>query len=354
MESEPAALEFDPSELFSTTRPHDDVIASLPESDRDGRQPELDEAIESLIYRHIAPAVELRGVLFQVLEQRRVQALMDGEYDIAEQHDKIAGLLQAAIQAEQKRQNQDRVLDALFQRWQQLQSHQQQVTAKWDLRLSDFIAESDQQRDDLQRRQDLEIERFIAKWKEPSFLRPFSKPSQKLMQLREQERAMGVARMYAQAKEVKAVADRLQREETQAAQAGINVQMAAERHRLSVKHEREMKSFAEYRERGVKACQAEKAKELRPIQSALLQIKAKKTTPTKLPSPLPSLLPSRGDSPSAENLCSPRTAARYSYFRSEKRRTVLDVAPVDDALIEQMKNPTTSRTRPGRPSSNLY
>jgi hypothetical protein len=354
-------LQVDPSALFSTTRPPEGVIMSLPlDGDPDAplsEQSELDEAIEALVYRRVSPPPELRGVMFQILEKRRVQALMDGEYDIAEQHDKISGLLQTTIQAEQERQNQDRALDALFQRWQQLQSQQQQITAKWDLRLSDFIAESDQQREDLQRVQDLEIEHFIARWKDPSFLHPFSKPSQKLLQLREQERAMGIARMYSQAKEMKAAADRLQREETQAAQARMNAQMAAERHKLSLKHEREMKSLAAYRERGVKSIQAEKAKELRPIQSALLQMKAKKATPTKLPSPLPSLPPSRGDSPSTasgENLCSPRTATRYSYFRSEKRRTVLDVAPVDDALLEQMKKPTTSTTRPGRPNSNLY
>jgi hypothetical protein len=117
------------------------------------------------------------------------------------------------------------------------------------------------------------------------------------------------------------------------AQTGISAQMAAEQNRLSVKHERDMISPAEYRQRGIKWCRAEKAKELRPMQSALLQMKAKKTTPVRLPS-----LPHQG-----ETLLRQRTCAHAVFLlQIREKKNGPRVAPIDDALLEQMKKPTAS------------
>jgi hypothetical protein len=351
------APELDGPILFEKTLPPDDrileptsdeIFVSPPTSPED---PEVAKAINLLVNRLIPPPPELHGAVSQVLEKRRVEALMDGDYDVAEEQERIAALLQNTIQAEQQKENENRTLDALYQRWQQLQTQQQQISAKWESKLAEFTAQNDRQQQELQAQWDEELEHFLAKWKDPSFLRPFAKPSPKLLQLREQERAMGIARMYPQAKEMKSIADRLQREETQAAQWRINSQMTMERHKLCLKHEKEARAMTVYRDRTIKAIQNDKARELRPILSALQQMKAKKSPMAKYPA-LPALPPARAESASAacgaENLCSPRTAARYSIFRSEKKTTLLEVSPVDDHTLAQMKKPKTNSTARGR------
>jgi len=174
-------------------------------------------------------------------------------------------------------------------------------------------------------------------------LRPYTKPSSRLLQLREQERSMGIARMYSQAKDMKMVADRLQRKETQAAQTRIAQQMAVERQKLSLRHQREAQALEVYKERTIRAIRNEKLKELRPILTALRQIKAKKTAPKRNP-----FTPMREENSLLavqDNLASPKAAKRFAQFRAEKKTTLLDVGPVDDQLLAQMKKPTVTRTK---------
>lgn len=348
-------------ELFNNTRPHD--VVEPEESDDRGLESgivvgsssgsmeepremtEIEKAIDDLVNRYIPPPVELRNAIADLAEKRRLEALMEGDYDTAEQQDKIATLLQTVLQTEQQRQSEDRSIDQLFQRWQTLQLKQKQITEKWDTKINAFIQEVEQQEEELQDKQDEEIEEFIARWKDPVFLRPFGKPSPKLLQLREQERAMAVSRMYAQAKEMKAYADKLQREETQAAQARINSQMSIERSKLSAKHEKEMDTLRTYKERMLKSMENDKARELRPIKTALAQIKSKKHSPSKLPT-----LPS-GRETSMSTVHNQREAdtqraqTKYSQFRAEKKTTLLDIVPVDDAVLQQMRRPQRA-TRP--------
>ena len=312
---------------------------------------ELDQYIEQLVYKCTPPPPELRNQIMQLIERRRVEAVVEGDYDTAEQQDKIASMLNSVVQAEQQKQNEDKTIDKLYGRWQQLTKKQNQIAAKWDKKIQDFIAESDQQKMEMDIAHEQEIDNFLAKWKDPTFLRPFNKPSARLLQLREQEKAMAISRMYAQAKEMKAVADKVQREETQAAQAKIGATMTAERNKLAAKQNKEISTWKTYRNRMIKSMQNDKQKELRPVVTALQQIKAKKTVPNRHVSILPNLPNNRSDRSEAgmseaSNLnYSPRTQAIYTHFRSEKKTTLLDVGPVDDQLLMQMKKPPTGRAR---------
>ncbi|OHS94737.1 hypothetical protein TRFO_10882 [Tritrichomonas foetus] len=350
------------SKLFDVTQPREVVqpkeetnSSALPDSAiPDEFDNDLDRAIDQLVNRFVLPPPELRNPIMQLVERRRVEALVEGDYDMAEQQDKIAGILNMVIQQEQQKLNEDRTIDKLYSRWQQLTHKQNQITAKWDKKIADFIAESDQQKIELDTTHEQEIDTFINKWKDPNFLRPFNKPSSRLLQLREQEKAMAISRMYAQAKEMKAIADRLQREETQAAQAKINATMTMERNKLAVKQNKEVSAWNSYRNRMIKSMQTDKQKELRPIVTAMHQIKAKKTAPSRMPSSLPNLPNNKPDTAVSEsslsnnsNNYSPRTQAIYSHFRSEKKTTLLDVGPVDEQTLLAMKKPTTARSRSG-------
>jgi hypothetical protein len=355
-ENDSSATQPSGDELFKETRSLDVITPTLDQvsSPHSPRNLEFEISIDLLREKNAIPPPEIRPAIAQLLEERRVGALMDGDYDSAAEYDRLFQVLQSAIQLEEQKKNEDHVIEVLYQRWQQLQSQQKDVNDKWDQKMTDFLSENDKQQEILREQQHVQIELFLGKWKDPNFLRAFSKPSPKLIQLREQERAMGLARMYSQAKEVRTMADRLQREETQAAQARIHTQMTNERHKLSDKHEKECQALSAYRERMLRSIQMERQKELRPIQTAIQQLKAKKTPPVKRPSSLPSLPSRRADSScgssflAQDSLCSARTAVRYSIFKSERKTTVLDVGPVDDRLLAQMKSPPTARPRSTR------
>lgn len=69
---------------------------------------ELDEAIYELVHHFKPPAQELRTPITQLLERRRVEALIAGDYDLAEEQDKIAGILNTVLQNEQQKINEDK------------------------------------------------------------------------------------------------------------------------------------------------------------------------------------------------------------------------------------------------------
>jgi hypothetical protein len=305
----------------------------------------VDSAIDEFRFRRIPPPPDRCPAMAQALEKRRIEALMDGAYDRAAEYDQLSRDFQAMMQTQTQKQCEDRVVETLFQRWQQLQRQQRDTSEQWDCILRDFLNENGKQLQVLQSQQNTEIELFIARWRDLTVLRPFMKPSQALLQLREQEKAMGIARLYAEAKAVQAEADRLQRAETRAAQARINAQMASERNRLSEKHSKEIEALYDHRERTLRSIHAAREKELRPIETALQQMKAKRPTLPKRPSSLPALTPSRVVSAGQECLCSGRTAARYSIFKSEKKAVLLELPPMDEGVLEQMKNPAALRVR---------
>lgn len=345
----------DVPKLFDQTQPPEVVQPSssrnnpdIPSSAVDPLENDIDEAIDLLMNRFVLPSEEIKGPLLQLVERRRIQALYDGDYDKAEYQDKIVSVLQMVTNMEQQKQAEGRSIDALYVRWQHLQKQQNEITQRWDEKINKFKDECDEKLDRINEQQEKEIDEFLDKWKDPNFLRPFNKPSSRLLQVREQEKAMAISRMYAQAKEMKAVADKMQLEETRAAQQRINEQMTIERNKLAIKHDKELKAHKTYRSRTVKAYEAEKQKELRPVITALGQIKAKKVSPSKMKSSqLPALPPTARGSESestaaAGSLYSPRTQTRYSHFRSEKKTVRLDVVPVDEATLAKMKRPVTT------------
>lgn len=332
------------AEIFNETRPPEVVEPSQLEKS-DGRDPLVDRALQDFITRGVLPRSDLIPSVLQLLEKNRVEALMDGDYDTAEEQDKIASTLQSLAQAEQQKDSEERVINVLFQRWQKLQQQQMQVLSKWEREISTFLLEIEQQERNLAEKQDREIDEFLEQWKDPGFVRQFGKPSPQLLHLRDQEKAMAVNRRYGEAREIKSFADKLQKEETEAAQSKITAQMAIEREKLGLKHAKEMEALKMYKERMLQGMENEKAKELRPIQTALSQIKAKKHPPSRLPK----LSSSKGVRKASSSLpYSPRTQTRYSQFRSEKKATLLDIVPVSDSQLQGMKSRhRVSRSKPG-------
>jgi hypothetical protein len=306
----------------------------------------VDRAIDALVRDSTVPPPELRGPIAEILETRRRDAVIEGDYDRAEEQDHIAQWLQLAVQNAEQKESEDRTINRLYDRWQQLQNQQQEISSCWDNRLRELEERYEQQQVELQEAQANEVAAFVARWKNPEFLRPYTKASPMLLQLRDQERSMGLARMYAQAKEMKAIADRAQREETLSAQARIHVQMTAERQKLGARHERALKELALKKDQAAKAARERRQKELRPVLAAIAQMKAKKGL-AKGPGSASETASNAGH----ENLCSPRTAARYSAFRAEKKAVILEVAPADDRVVSAKRTPrpksaVTPRARP--------
>lgn len=289
---------------------------------------EIDQHLDLMINRFQPPPPHMRGPIQQLINKRRVTALVSGDYDAAEVQDKAHETFNMVVQMEQDRLNEDHRIDILFARWQQLQQEHAEISEKWDEKMKKYADDDQEKYDQLLLKQQEEQEAFTNRWKDPNNLRKFNKPSNRLTQLREQEKAMAVSKMYQKAKDMKMVADKLQKEETAAAQSKIAQAMQIEKQKMLERQEFDRKKHVEHREKELETMEIHRQRELFPVVNAMQQIKCKKGNTVN---PKTSSLNTRSVDDTSTQTLSPRTATTYAHFRSEKRTVRLAVQPIDDS-----------------------
>jgi hypothetical protein len=289
---------------------------------------QLDEHIDAMVNRFVIPPPEVRPGLVQLLHRRRVAALIISNYEAAETHDRCLEIYRYTQKQENDRLDDSQRIDTLYQRWLQLQRDQDDVNERWDAKTSQFSQEDQARFDELAARHEEEQRLFNDYWRDPSNLRPFIKPSTRLLQLREQERAMAVVRMYGKAKDMKQFADKVQREETVAAQQRIARQMVLDRQKLRHRQETERNRHLTHRRSVLNTMEYERTEELRPAVTAMAQIRAKKAAMSTRAST--AISRSRG----TDQVATPRTQTLYAAYRAQKKVARLGVQPIDPDRAE--------------------
>jgi hypothetical protein len=286
---------------------------------------QLDQYIDSMVNAFAIPPLEVRPALVQLLHRRRVAALIISNYEGAEIHDRCLEIYRYTLKQETDRMSDSERIDALYQRWLQLQQDQDEVNERWDAKTSQYSQDDQERFDELMGRHADELKKHDEFWQDPINLRPFMKPSPRLLQLREQERAMAISRLYAQAKDMKQFADTVQKEETAAAQQRIARQMAVDKQKLLKRQENERNRHLTHRRSVLNTMEYERTEELRPIVTAMSQMRQKKNGVIGVRA---STATSR--SREATQLATPRTQEQYALYRAQKRVALLPVQPITD------------------------
>jgi hypothetical protein len=290
----------------------------------DAADGDLEAHLDAMVNRFVAPPPEARPAVLQLLNRRRVDALVASDYEGAELQDKYRWIFSYSVKLEMERMSDNHRVDQLYQRWLQLQRDQDEINGAWDERMSAFSREDQQKYDEMCAAHQNDMGAFEAFWRDPLNLRAFTKPSGRLLELRKQEKAMGVARLYQRAKEMKQFADKVQRDETVAAQARIVQRMAADRDRLLASQEGERNRHLVHRRAVLTAMEYERNEALRPVLTAIAQLRAKRGARRAPAAPV-----SRPGHDGAVQ--TPRTQRRYAAYRAEEIVPRLEVQPVDAA-----------------------
>ena len=317
---------------------------------RTAEEKDLDNEIIHCFNTFQPPPVEKRSAIKQRLSKRRIEAIMSGSYDEAEEIDKYEKAFNYSLELEEEKKKEDNRIDILYGRYTGLQEKLQQENERYEQLINDFIKSNDAALAELKQKHAEELDEFSKKWADPSFLRQYNKPSSKLLQLREMERARAVSKLYQQAKEVKLAADKLQQEETNVAQAKIAAQMRIDKKKLLDKQQKEINRNQQHKEKVIFSYQQERDKSTLPLVTAIQQIRAKKDTiplNTKQHTPT-STIQSASDS-TGQLPISPRTHELYVAFRTEKKKTRLDVHPVDEKTLKTPKARNGTRSAIRRP-----
>lgn len=315
-------------------------FAQAPQTSEPTEQ-EIDLAIEEMSVKGICPPENLQPYIYQTLTRRRVDAICNSDYDLAEKQDKLSAILGEYIKYQKAQRKHEVRGDILYNRYLTLHSSLKEVNEKYDQKKNDYIEQSNKRKNDLMsQHQELEANIF-AKYSDPSFLRQFSKASQKLAELRENEVALAVQRNYTAAKTIKAEADALEKVETEAAQRKIFEAQQAEMQALTENYAAIIKAHDEKVAEQVILIEAERKKELAPIEAAIKQIYVK--TPI-LPALRPSSEARSGPAPTRK---SPRTQMKLRSYISNKRPNVLPITPNTSPMMKRQP-PSRSMKKPMR------
>lgn len=316
---------------------------------------QVEKAYNDFAKHGAPPPANLRPGIVQYINRKKATALMDSDYDAAEQLDQQ--MLELAKLGYDNPNDLHARLKNLENRSSDLQGEKRAMEEKWAEKMEKHEEECEQRLEKLKEKQLAELDDYKQKWQSQEFCRAFSKPSVRLLQLRHQEKKMALSRRYQDAKVQKRIADELQAQEERQAEALLEEAIRRELQTLREKHWREENKLREYNEKTRMEMEAQKSRELEPYDSAIKAIGHKKTEKpnprfTKLPQSLTSAVAGQaaGSGPQP-TIATPRTVTRMKQFRTEKKGN-LNINPVDDETLSRAQkksrmNPTPRGTAYG-------
>jgi len=290
---------------------------------------EIEKSFNSFFSNGIIPTPYFFDFVVQLMSRKKVEALVESNYDYAEKIDiKLTELL---------RYDNNHVLmsDVSQNTNTGIEDEKINVESKWKSRINDIEMDGQEKLRILQRAQETEVLDFKRKWQNSELLRSFNKPSNTLMQLRIQEKKMALLKNYSQAKEIKKFADEMQMKEESLANKRYEDRMRIEYIKLWEEQEKEKQRMKEYIQKSISNAEIQKNKELERFSKIKKVMSIKSPTRKKKIAftPQPNHMDHRLKSP----VHTPRTQSKFAEYRSEKRGS-LNMSPINDDRFNEITN----------------
>jgi hypothetical protein len=306
---------------------------------------EIEGALATLMKRRIPPTEQMRRHVMQLLIRRRLDAVIDSNYDVARQYDEAAEVLQQD-QGDTLFEREERIRKLAIDDRSDVVFHElQQTRRRYELKLEQLAIDRERVLEELKDKHAREVVALKQKWQNPAFLAKYQRPSAELIQMRYIERRLALSRCYDEAKAKREVADRQQQEEEQTIAASVELLMQKDWVKMRAEQADEIDhTNRRFKDREV-ALMLQQQRDIEPLEYALRQMYIQKnTTPNRKLRAMSRNLTKMGDSadPQPMAMKSPRTAARMAAFRSEKAGE-LRISPVADHVFHQlfMSDPVT-------------
>lgn len=300
---------------------------------------EVEDALESLINHQTQPVEQLHDPVMQLINRKKLDALIERDYDLAEKYDQTAEILQKGgddllFERDERirKSTMDDRADSISERRNNLQQ-------KYDNKIEELKTERRTALENLQIQQENENESFKSKWRDPNFISKYKRPSPELLQLRYIEKKLALSKFYDEAKEKKIHADKQQKIEEKQTQFIIEKEMKKDFFRMKDAQLFQLKKVAEYYDSQIKSIELQRDKELKAIDYALKQVEIKKNTvPNRKLHSIPKELTMMNDKytdTSSTAKMSPRTLAKLAKFRVEKKGKI-SVSPISESTFSKL------------------
>ena len=303
---------------------------------------EINAALVQMISKGVCPPEYMHPYIFTSLNRRRVDAICKSDYDEAEKMDKISEMLTQSIKNSQINNDNQLKGEILYERFCKINENVQEINEKYDKKKEAILNESEKRKQEATEKYNNTEKEIYEKFQNPEYLQKYGKPSNRLSELREQEREYAMQRKYKEAREVKTEADEIERQETEVAQEKVSKQETLELEMNYKNYQKELQLIELRQNEQISLNESDRERELRPLEAALKQIRSKKPI-------LPPLRPQSNLSEQSANsnliahikpsskMQSPRTQMKLRQMRTEKRVTLLAVKPQPTTKRDQQR-----------------
>lgn len=234
--------------------------------------PEMEIRIERIQKKKEFPAFPDQAPLLHYIHRQKVNAIVEGDYDKAEDLEETARKISNVMHCSNDSSFFDQRLKAAEERLEAAKNELYIMNKKWNERMvqeEELFKKSVYLLDD---QQENELKQFETKWNSEEWLRKYSKPSAKLLQYRSIERSMAIAKMYSEAKTIRSRASIVENSESHEQQRRANLDMSIERKKLMEKHEQELNTKKDHYEKHLGILQRQRDQETNPIINKLNSI----------------------------------------------------------------------------------
>lgn len=300
---------------------------------------DVEAALNSLMKNKTLPVEQMRAPVLQLISRKKLDAVMDSDYDLAENYDKAADLLQQS-EADTLFERSERIRKlTLDDRTTDIHERVARTRERYAQRLDNLKSERFQAIKELEVKHDQEKEQFKMKWQNPAFLAKYNKPSAELLQLRFIEQKMAISKCYDEAAEKRKVADQQQKLEEKMIQMNMDEAMKRDFFKMKDQQAAEIqKTNSRYDTLERQLAFLEK-REIEPLEYSIREMEIRKgQTPNRKLHTMPRSLMELNELDTDTALKakkSPRTATKLAKFRNEKKGE-LKISPISDKAFKDL------------------
>ncbi|OHT12830.1 hypothetical protein TRFO_17192 [Tritrichomonas foetus] len=316
---------------------------------------DIEYAAQSYLKYGIVPIDALRDYVIKNINAKRIDALIEGDYQLAKSLDNSANELNRARNTSILENIESHRLYSIERQIEDLNDRLNNTNEKYNELKEQNHKKTELKIESVTERQETETKQFKIKWQSEDFLKQFSHPSMELLAARELEKKMALAKYYDEARVAKEKADQLQKMEEEETENLIYQKMQNEFLKLK---ENQIAEIDKVKANEIKIdidLETQRQKEVSVIEAAIRQCKLKKmqNVAKRITSIPTSLLMMRGEQGNVSVLNSPRTKRRIDKFR-ESRKGILQIKPISDERFEKLEKLTAKKiNRKGKVRSSL-
>lgn len=302
----------------------------------------VEEAFAQYMETGKLPNKELYGKLLLRMKAEALQAIMTQNYPKANHINSGIDKIMAETQQSRLTNYRNKHAKLIDHKLRKAKRHLQREEEQWQIANESYESESEQALIKIKERHNQEIEDLKELWRKPETLKPYNKASKELLRLRKQEKTLALGKNFAEAEQVRLLADKRQLQEIREAEEIAKEAFKRAYDTVMEQHRKEIVCFKEHKHRVLVFLEKEKQRFTVPLENqikSLEKVVSARKLPNGKPAPETTYVKRRTYLRSSVSIpASTETNTTMSHFRSASRTCSLGLSGLDpEAVIGKRK-----------------